>query len=164
MIIIEKRKARFIKKYNTGRTGGCWEWTAAKDGNGYGKFGHCSSRSMLAHRFSYILKYGSLPQDIDICHTCDNPACVNPDHLFLGTAKDNVADAIVKGRHKMPPHPNGEGHPRAKVSLGDVEKIRNKYALGKSSQRNLAKIFHLSQPQIGRILRNESWAGVSEIK
>lgn len=75
----------------------CWEWTAGKDGDGYGNFS-INRRSIRAHRYSYKLYYGNLIEGMLVCHKCDNPSCVNPKHLFTGTALDNKLDSIRKGR------------------------------------------------------------------
>ena len=86
-----------VKKTDT-----CWEWTAAKNEKGYGVFG-IGKETDKAHRISYRLLVSEIPQGLFVCHKCDNPKCVNPDHLFLGTAQDNVKDMILKKRNKKPP-------------------------------------------------------------
>lgn len=78
---------------------GCWEYQGARNRDGYGTVGSgIRSRSMLAHRKAYKLKFGEIPKGLCVCHKCDNPPCINPDHLFLGSMKDNMQDMVRKGR------------------------------------------------------------------
>lgn len=86
---------RFWEKVD--KSGDCWLWTASKLPFGYGRF-FCETDHIYAHRFSYILHYGNIPEGLIICHHCDTPACVNPAHLFAGTYKDNAVDREQKGR------------------------------------------------------------------
>lgn len=89
---------RFFRKVN--KTSSCWEWTAAKSPKGYGYFnaGVGVDDVWMAHRYSYLVHYKNDPGEYYVCHTCDNPGCVNPSHLFLGTQKDNMQDCLRKGR------------------------------------------------------------------
>lgn len=96
----------------------CWEWLASKNNKGYGQFRN--NKNTMAHRYSWELHNGEIPKIDDypytmsVCHSCDNPGCVNPNHLFLGTAKDNAIDRDLKGRHRC-----GKGINHGKVTVPD---------------------------------------------
>lgn len=150
---------RFEQKYVRVPFSGCWIWTASlvSRKSQYGRF-QCAGRLELAHRASWMLYRGGIPAGMDVCHTCDVPTCVNPDHLFLGTAADNIADRMAKGR----PHnvPSGELHYRAKLSPADVVEIRRSYAFGEATQRALAERFNISMANVYYILKGVSWREV----
>jgi hypothetical protein len=145
-----KRKTtleRFTEKYRI-LDSGCWEWTAAKDKHGYGKFGRRSKESPArAHRISYEIFKGD-PGRAFVCHSCDNPACVNPDHLFLGTQTDNMRDASVKRRTAW-----GERHGAAKLRTVDVLAIR----ASTDHPSVLAKRFDVVQSAIRNIKSGARW-------
>jgi hypothetical protein len=106
----------------------------------------------LAHRVSYELEHGVEPGDLCVCHSCDNPLCVRPDHLWLGTQADNLADRNNKGRQRAL---TGEDHLSAKLTWDDVENIRaNEMNL---TQHELAAAFGVSQSAIAKILRRVTW-------
>lgn len=132
----------------------CWEWRAATDSWGYG---HISVVGKLrkAHRVAYELAVGPIPDGLVVCHTCDNPPCCNPVHLFPGTVADNNADMVAKKRHAhgLP----GEANPRARLTWSDVEAIRALYGRGSLSQQALAERFGVSRSAIGDIVRGQHW-------
>lgn len=97
-----KDLARFWAKVNRGT--GCWEWLGERNNKGYGRFptySRDSRKRLLAHRVSYTLHHGQIPAGMVVMHACDNPGCVNPEHLSIGTQQDNLRDALAKGRVDM---------------------------------------------------------------
>ena len=84
------------------KSGECWTWTGARDPRGYGRLGR-GRKTLFAHRFSWEEENGPIPNGLFVCHSCDNPACVRPSHLFLGTQKDNIRDMMSKNRGALPP-------------------------------------------------------------
>lgn len=93
-------KSRLLSKVVVDNVTGCWNWNGGKGFGGYGKM-KVDNKSQLTHRVAYRVFIGEIPEDICVCHKCDNPSCVNPDHLFLGTQSDNMKDAYKKGRVKL---------------------------------------------------------------
>lgn len=118
---------RLISHMKINKTTGCWEWQGSKR-NGYGRMiigsrTDGTRKTVSTHRLSYELHYGEIPQGMEICHKCDNPCCINPDHLFAGTRQDNVDDRERKGRNNPP---KGEKHAKAKLTELDVLTIRKR--------------------------------------
>ncbi len=110
-----------------------------------------------AHRFSWELHFGPVPGGLLVCHRCDNRRCVNPGHLFLGTAADNTADMIAKGRGNWA---RGEAHGASKLSESDVVDIRELHDVEGFSQTTLACAFGVTHVAIWRIVRGKRWAHV----
>jgi len=147
----------------------CWEWMGAHFSNGRGSF-RLRGRNMLAHRVSYEYVNGPIPDDLLVCHHCDNGGCVNPAHLFLGTYADNSRDAVMKGRvakgdcHGSRTHPEsvgrGERNPMSKLDANSVLAIRSLYAGGLTTQTALAEKFSVDQAQVWRIVHHRSWGHI----
>lgn len=135
------------------KTDTCWLWTGKphRDNQwGYGRF-HAAGQSFKAHRLSYILAYGSIPDGLLVRHKCDNPLCVRPDHLLLGTDLDNVQDCIDRGRR-----PIGERVGSATLSDSEVVHIRSLYEVEHWHQARIAREYGVSRRTINRIVRHLS--------
>lgn len=154
----------FWRKVDIGEPNDCWEWTGHRDRQGYGR----AMKSFLAHRGSFELAHGPIPEGLCVLHRCDNPPCVNPAHLLLGTKRDNAQDAIAKGRwapQMLPEHRHVHtlacAHPGAKLSADDVRLLRALYAAGGESYRSLAARFGVSKRAVEAVLSGETWKYVS---
>lgn len=136
----------------------CWLWTAATFANGYGAFrlGGRSGRTAYTHRLAWELTNGPIPDGVEVCHSCDVRACVNPAHLFLGTHAENMRDMADKGRAKTS-NAKGEAHPLARLTAADIAAIRERYAAGGVLQRELATEYGVGQVHISRVVRGLSW-------
>ena len=143
---------RFWKKVE--KTNGCWLWKGSQTEYGYGRF-NISGRVEKAPRVAYKLTYGSIPEGMDILHTCDNPPCVRPDHLFPGTAKDNALDMVAKGRCN-PGRANGEQIAH-KLTTEQVLQIKERIRQNESLTV-LAREFGVAINSISRIKRGKTWA------
>ena len=145
-------KDRFLEKIR--KTEGCWEWTGVKLPKGYGHMGIPGGKSLYAHRLSYMLHIGEIPDGLFVLHKCDNPSCVRPSHLFLGTAADNSRDMVRKGRSR-----SGEKHPRSTLREIDVVEMRRLYGGGKRIC-DLAKMFGIGRPAVHQIVNFDRWKGI----
>ena len=136
---------------------GCIEFTGAKNKDGYGQFYiNETIGNVMAHRFSFELSYGKIPEGLIICHKCDNPKCVNIDHLFLGTHKDNSDDKINKGRFKSA-YTNLGNHPNSILSVQDVKEIKNLINIGLRNI-DIARKFNISHKLVSLIRLGKRWA------
>ena len=148
---------RLIQHMAINKVTGCWEWQGSKC-NGYGRMVIGSRtdgtrRTIQTHRASYELKYGEIPEGMEICHKCDNHCCINPDHLFAGTRQDNIDDRERKGRNNPP---KGEKHAKAKLTEQDVLDIRAKRADGKSFGK-LAQEYGVHKRTIQDAVSGKNW-------
>ena len=143
---------RFWSKVAVGEPDECWEWQAARMPRGYGVIG---GPVRYAHRAVWVLTHGEVPAGMHVLHRCDNPPCVNPAHLFLGTHAKNVADMDAKGRRKGP---KGETHPAAKLTAEQVRAIRRECA--EVSQRVVAERYGVDPSTVSRIVHGKQWRSV----
>ncbi len=146
---------RNVKKTND--PNGCWVWTGTKFGGGYGQFSWIirkKRRFASTHRVAFEITFGEIPERLVVCHTCDNPSCVNPYHLFLGTPKDNTNDMIQKGRAI---HQSHEENGRSKLTEVQVEEIRRRYIPRIVTTRMLAKEFGVTSSVISDVVNYKTW-------
>ena len=143
-----------IDRFNSrvDKSGACWMWKGAKGKNGYGSFfGSVGDVAFQkAHRFSYAYFNGPIGKDMNVCHKCDNPSCVNPEHLFLGTTQDNIDDKLAKGRSRIQ---RGEDAPRAKLTEAQVREIM----LDPRPHTVLSHEYGVTRHTISDIKRKYSW-------
>ena len=141
-----------LKRYIVADSG-CWEWAGVKDRDGYGVFGHHRGKQLRAHRASYTEHIGEIPDGACVCHKCDNPSCINPDHLFIGSTRENTEDMIKKGRKFIT---SGSLHGMSKLTDKDVSEI---IELRKSGLllKEIAAIYGVSFQHVSLITHRKSW-------
>jgi len=168
LVVAEEHAARFwsrvdrlgpVVRHELGR---CWIWTGGrlhrKNGElSYGRF--CiGKKSFLAHRVAIAIEAGSLPPDAVVLHRCDNPACVRPDHLLVGTQADNLADMREKGRAHFNRFPAGEQHPRSKLTSDAVRRIRSLRSEGLSLAK-IGAVVGVHASTVHDIVTSKTWRG-----
>jgi hypothetical protein len=170
ILLSEKYKRRFESKYIQMGEDDCWEWIACKYPSGYGCF---SGSEHYAHRVSYCLYIGSIPKGVCVLHHCDNPSCVNPNHLFLGLQADNVRDMLQKNRRgdtRVYGNRNGARiHPEIRqgenngssvlteLSVVEIRKLYTRDRYHHSNIRQLSTRFGVSRSTIKSIVASKSW-------
>ena len=154
----------------------CWEWTASLDKWGYGAFASTlkgqKKKVYKSHRFVWMLLFGEIPKGMCVCHRCDNPKCINPCHLFLGTQAENIADALKKGRFRLNGTAKLDGSPinrargersgQSKLKDSDIIEIRKVYRpySRKFGAPPLAKKFGVSEQMITNIAKRRNWTHI----
>ena len=176
------------KTQGQGPHGDCWEWLSSKNKGGYGRFHIGKQKAYTATRIAYLIHFGEDPGQLIVCHTCDNPPCVNPSHLWKGTHQDNRDDCVSKkrnfwgegdhhgskthpervprgDRHVSRTHPEkvvkGETHPLVKLTSSQVIELISLYQSGMYTQRNLGSKFGVCQAQVSRIIKGQRWKCLS---
>lgn len=161
-IDIAKTKERLLSHISVD-CNGCWNWTASKNSGGYGNIGIGSRtnggrKTAKAHRVSFYVFKGIDPKGFDVCHVCDNPSCINPEHLFLGTEKDNMQDMVRKGRQAhIPSHLHGS----AKLTDAAVLEAKKLREAGVSFY-SMAKKYGVYRETIRKAVIGKTWKHLSE--
>jgi HNH endonuclease len=146
--------SRFWSKVLVSTKTECWTWVGAK-ATGYGTINLSENkRTFKAHRVSWVIHFGTIPDKLCVLHRCDNPECVNPNHLFLGTYADNSTDKCNKGRASWLKH---EAHPMAKLDKKSVEKIRSLYSTGNFTHKTLAEMFGVARRTVSHVTCEDNW-------
>lgn len=145
---------RLFSRIKKDEVTGCWNWTGGKTGGGYGAIG-VNNRTELAHRVSYEWHFGQIADGLFVCHRCDNRACINPDHMFLGTQEQNMSDKTAKQRQAK-----GEGHGCAKLTEGDVLSIRSSHGV---TLKDLGKRYGVSWQHIWQIRSGRAWSHLGKV-
>lgn len=152
----EQEITRFWERVD--KSGDCWTWKWSRSPQGYGRY-YPTGRKLLSHRFAYEVTYGAIPDNLCVLHRCDNPACCNPDHLFLGTRTDNIADRQAKGRTRTGCL-KGATNPGAKLTAEQVRTIRDRIASGET-RTALAKEYGTSVSTMSHIALRKKYREVA---
>lgn len=160
---MERVRIRHAQRVKAGAAHECWEWTGRKDPNGYGRLdarlnANVRTMPLLAHRLAYTFHCGPITDEQVVCHSCDNPPCCNPAHLFIGTPADNNADMDAKGRRAFPPVRRGEASNKSRLTASQVLEIRK----AEGTLRALGEKYGVSGTAIAYIKKGRNWAHVAE--
>jgi hypothetical protein len=151
LISIEQKLLRYAVSEN-----GCWNWVATKDRDGYGLLTHHRGKQIRAHRASYEFHVAKIPVGLLVCHSCDNPSCINPNHLFVGTSKENTRDMLDKNRR---PVLRGERHPNAKLTNDQVTQIKQLRSENRLL-KDIANQFNISFQTVSSITKGTTWNSI----
>lgn len=159
-MISEENNAVFDERYVIVSESGCWIWTGWQVGSRYGKFwlrgAGKGGKHVLAHRYSYARFVGEIPDGACVCHRCDVPLCVNPDHLWIGTHGENMADMALKGRNSPPK----QGQDNHSAKLTDSQALAIFQAPGR--HRDIAARFGIHATTVDRIKRGTTWRHITQ--
>lgn len=156
---------RFRSKYRVDKDTGCWNWNRPHPDHGYGQF-NLDGKTLRAHRVSWIIHNGTIPDGLCVLHKCDNPRCVNPSHLFLGTHSDNMIDMWKKGRqspNSMPPDQgpqDGENNNNAVLTESLVREMKRLYKPRVFTYKMIAEMFSLPYMTVYCAVRGINWSNV----
>jgi hypothetical protein len=134
---------------------GCWEFNGPLR-HGYGQISIPNNKTEIASRAAYMAWVGEIEDGLFVCHRCDNPACINPSHLFLGTHEENVADCVSKKRHQY-----GTRQWMAKLTDDEARAVRDMYATGRYTQRQVGSVFGIGQTTVSAVVRRAHWKHVA---
>lgn len=157
MNITQSDRERFFDKVAVGAHDECWEWGASLHKDGYGRVG-LGGDVLLAHRVSYAIEHEDPDGDL-VLHTCDNPPCVNPAHLYLGDQSDNNRDAWDRGRRTMSDQTGSNNH-ATKLDEETVREIKSRYESEDISQAKIGEEYGVSQSTVSLIVLGETWGHV----
>ena len=155
--LLFKDAKRFWSKVN--KSTGCWNWTAAKSKKGYGRF-KLNGKLESPHVISYQLFYNEETKGKDVCHKCDNPSCVNPRHLFLGSRSDNMMDCSNKNRLYIS-QLKGINHPSSKLTEEDVLKIKE--LIPNHTLKEIGQMFNVKHQTISKIKQGKLWGHITKL-
>lgn len=143
---------------------GCMNWKASRRDFGYGAFSLYKGKSIKAHRFSWMIFNGDIPKGMHVLHHCDNPTCIAPNHLYLGTDKENARDRIKRNRHSPPPIRCGEKNNKSVLTANQIIEIIKLINDGDLNNSQIANLYHVTSRNIDFIQDEKTWKNLTKNK